>query len=144
MRRPTEACAVRASVPVASNTDKRLGVGNFELNFEDGTLRYRSGIYTGDDPLSVAVVRHLFYITNTTMDDYFPAILAVLYGNTQPQLAVSRAEEAIELRRVARNANPLATGEPLVDDAVVTEPEVINEELAALLATCRPGGYPRV
>ena|SRR5579859_2519236 len=109
-----------------------LGAGNFEMNFEDGTIRYKSGIYMGDEPLTVALVRDLFYIANTTMDDYLPAIMAVMYGDTLPQLAVARAEEAIEARRLSRSAAALASDETLVGDA-------INPELAALLATLSSG-----
>jgi hypothetical protein len=68
------------------------------------------------------------------MDDYFPAIMAVVYGDTLPQLAVARVEEAIELRRTRVNADP-ADGGTSTAEAATAVLEPMNLELAALLAT---------
>jgi hypothetical protein len=116
-----------------------LGVGNFEMSFEDGTIRYKNGIYAGDEQVSVAMVRHLFYMAVSTMDDHFPAIMAAIYGDTPPQLVVARVEEAIELRRVARARDSMSTVDPLIEDAVATQPQLVSDELESLLATLSAG-----
>jgi hypothetical protein len=141
---PVKAPAERwpAVAELIGRANSGLGVGNFEMSFEDGALRFKNGIYAGDEQLSVAMVRHSFYLTNTTMDDYLPAILAVLYGETLPQLAIARVEEGIELRHASLNADPSTTLEALDDESDTTAPpaaEPINAELETLLATLSSG-----
>jgi hypothetical protein len=125
----------RAAVSKAiSRANYGLGAGNFEMSFEDGTIRYRNGIYAGDEQLSVELARHAFYIANSTMDDYFAAFMAVIYGDAPPQLAVVRAEEAIHLRGLV-SSDQTAAEETPPGGAATSAPEPINQELAALLAS---------
>ena len=139
-------CPIKAPVDrlaavseVISRANAGLGVGNFELNFDDGTVRYKSGIYAGDEQLSVTMVGHSFFITNSTLDDYLPAIMGVMYGDIMPQLAVARVEEAIQLRRTALNFEPSPIAEAHVDDGPETDTGLMNEELETLLATLSSG-----
>ena len=116
-----------------------LGCGNFEMSFEDGAIRYKNGIYARDERVSATMIGHLFHITNSTMDDYLPAIMAVLYGDMSPELAVGRVEEALELRRLAVSLDTSTAVETPVDDEVAPGPDLINEELETLLATLSSG-----
>lgn len=67
-------------------------IGNFELNFQDGEVRYKTSIDVEGDRLTPALVKHLIYTSVTTMDDYLPGILSVIYGNISPEEAFHRTQ----------------------------------------------------
>ncbi|MDJ1171771.1 YbjN domain-containing protein [Roseofilum sp. BLCC_M154] len=66
-------------------------LGNFELDFTDGELRYKTSIDVEGDRLTVALVRSLVYANVTIMDRYLPAIVAVLEGSSISE-AIARVE----------------------------------------------------
>lgn len=57
-------------------------LGNFELDFMDGELRYKTSIDVEGDRLTLALVRSLVYANVTIMDRYLPGIVAVLEGGS--------------------------------------------------------------
>ena len=67
-------------------------VGNFEMNFQDGELRYKTSLDAEDAALNPALIKHLIYTSVTTMDDYLPGILSVIYGNISPEEAFQRTQ----------------------------------------------------
>ncbi|MBP0027348.1 MAG: YbjN domain-containing protein [Roseofilum sp. Guam] len=66
-------------------------LGNFELDFTDGEIRYKTSIDVENDRLSLALVRSLVYANVTIVDRYLPGIVAVLEGSP-----VSDAIERVE------------------------------------------------
>ncbi len=73
-----------------------LIIGNFELDFKDGELRYKA-TYFYDDTFpnsSVLFLKNLF-VTMHMMDRYLPGIMAVVYANVLPQVAVAQIENNI-------------------------------------------------
>jgi len=74
-----------------------LIIGNFELDFEDGELKYKtSNFYDDTFPASEEVfIRNLF--TNfQMMERYFPGIMAVIYANITPQTAINQIENVTD------------------------------------------------
>jgi len=69
-----------------------LFIGNFELDFDDGEIRYKTSIDVKDDRLSPALVKPLVYANVLMMDYYLPGIMSVIYGNVAPAEAVAKAE----------------------------------------------------
>ena len=69
-----------------------LKIGNFEMDFSDGELRYKSSIDVENDHISQSLVSNLVYANLWTMDRYLPGILEVIYGNVNPIKAVERIE----------------------------------------------------
>ena len=69
-----------------------LKIGNFEMDFSDGELRYKSSIDVENDHISQSLVSNLVYANLWTMDRYLPGILEVIYGNVNPVKAVERIE----------------------------------------------------
>lgn len=67
-------------------------LGNFELDFNNGEIRYKTSIDVTDDRLSFALIQQLVHTNVTVMDKYLPGIQAVLSGEA---LAVE-AIQAIE------------------------------------------------
>ncbi|MEL7034178.1 MAG: YbjN domain-containing protein [Cyanobacteria bacterium J06592_8] len=67
-------------------------VGNFEMNFYDGEIRYKTSIDVEGDRLSPTLVKHLVYANVTTMDKYLPGIMSIIFGNMSAEEAISRIE----------------------------------------------------
>ncbi|MBD2504560.1 type III secretion system chaperone family protein [Anabaena azotica] len=91
--------------PVNAPQDKRLAVaefitrancgmmiGNFELDFNDGEISYKTSIDVEGDRLSNALIQRLVYANVTMMDEYLPGILSVIYGNVSPEDAIAQIE----------------------------------------------------
>jgi len=69
-----------------------LFIGNFELDFSDGEIRYKTSIDVEGSQLSPALVKPLVYANVLMMDRYLPGIMSVIYGSTPPAEAVAKAE----------------------------------------------------
>lgn len=87
--------------PVAVPEDKRLAaaeliarvnygliVGNFELDFNDGEIRYKTSIDVEGESLSPNLIQPLVYANVMMMDEYLPAIEAVIEGRLSPEDAI--------------------------------------------------------
>jgi hypothetical protein len=63
-----------------------LATGNFELDFEDGEIRYKTVVHVDGD-LSPAAVKHAVRANGIAMETYLPGIGAVITGTgAQPAL----------------------------------------------------------
>jgi hypothetical protein len=67
-----------------------LIVGNFELDFQDGGIRFKTSICTIGDRLSPALVRNLVGFNVCTVDKFLPGVMGVLYGQLSPEQAHER------------------------------------------------------
>jgi len=65
-----------------------LSIGNFELDLDDGEVRFRSGIDVEGGELTVAMVRSLAASCVVNVDLYAPAIAAVGTGAMSPAEAL--------------------------------------------------------
>ena len=63
--------------------------GQFELDFDDGELRYRLEIPTDEQGVSVPVMRHAFFAPLSYMHSFFPAIMAVTFGGMTAKQALA-------------------------------------------------------
>lgn len=68
-------------------------VGNFELDFEDGEISYKTSIDVEGDRLSFALIKRVVYANVTMMDEYLPGIMSVIYSNVSPADAIAQIEE---------------------------------------------------
>lgn len=75
-----------------SRVNSILQVGNFEMDFDTGDVRFRTSVETPEDELSLAMVRSLAYINVHTIDHYFPGVMAVVHGGLSPEAALARVE----------------------------------------------------
>jgi hypothetical protein len=69
-----------------------MTIGNFELDYTDGEIRYKTSIDVTGDRLTAALIQRLVYINVTMMDEYLPGIQAVLAGQT-PEAALQPIEQ---------------------------------------------------
>jgi hypothetical protein len=59
-------------------------IGNFELNFADEEIRYKTSIDVEGDRLTSALIKRLVYANVTMMDEYLPGIKSVIEGDVSP------------------------------------------------------------
>jgi hypothetical protein len=67
-------------------------IGNFELDFTDGEISYKTSIDVEGDRLSFALIQRLVYANVTMMDEYLPGIMSVIYSNVSPEDAIAKIE----------------------------------------------------
>ena len=70
-----------------------MRVGNFELDYEDGEVRFKTSIDVENVELTHALVSNHVYANVWTMDRYLPALFAVIYGSASPLDAANQIEE---------------------------------------------------
>ncbi|MEN9935191.1 MAG: hypothetical protein RLZZ387_1770 [Chloroflexota bacterium] len=69
-----------------------LRIGNFELSFEDGEVRYKSSIDFEDETLTNSLIRNVIYPAVRIMDEYLPGLLRVAFGGLSADDAISEIE----------------------------------------------------
>ncbi len=69
-----------------------LRIGNFELDYHDGEVRYKTSLDFEDEKLTPALIRNAIYPAVTTMDRYFPGLMKVVYGGRTPYEAIEEIE----------------------------------------------------
>jgi hypothetical protein len=69
-----------------------LRVGKFELDYDDGEVRFQAAQILMEDSLEENVIDRLLGTTMSMLDMYLPAILSVIYGNELPQDAIRCVE----------------------------------------------------
>jgi len=67
-------------------------IGNFELDFADGEIRYKTSIDVQGDFLSFELIKQLVYANVTMMDEYLPGIICVIDGDVSPEDAIAQVE----------------------------------------------------
>jgi hypothetical protein len=65
-----------------------LRIGNFELDFSDGEIRYKSSLDFEDAALTPVLIRNAIYPAVQTMDRYLPGLMSVIYGGRLPAEAI--------------------------------------------------------
>ncbi len=69
-----------------------LHVGNFELDFSDGEVRFKSSIDFEDETLTFTWIRNTVYPAVQLMNRYFPGLMMVIYGEKTPAEAIQIIE----------------------------------------------------
>lgn len=67
-------------------------IGNFELDYSDGQVRYKTSIDVEDDRLTTALVKNMVYMNVIIMDRYFPGIMKVIYADASPAKEIAKIE----------------------------------------------------
>lgn len=75
-----------------------LPLGNFEMDFDTGDVRFKTSIEAPEGELTVGMVRALAYTNVRAVDHYFPGLMAVVHSGLSPEAALARVEaQAVEL-----------------------------------------------
>ena len=67
-------------------------IGNFELDYSDGEIRYKTSLDVEESEITEPLVRHMVYANVLTMDKYFPGLMRVLYAGIDPVSAIDEVE----------------------------------------------------
>ena len=67
-------------------------IGNFELDFNDGEVRYKTSLDVEGTYLSPPLIRQAVYANVLMMDRYLPGLLALVYNDITPADAVAQVE----------------------------------------------------
>jgi len=71
-----------------------LLLGNFEMDFADGEIRYKTSIDVQGSQLDTSLIRQVVHTNVLTMDQYLPGILQVLNEHVSPMQAIAQLEKS--------------------------------------------------
>lgn len=94
-----------------------LPLGNFEMDYRDGEVRFKTSIDVEGGELTSTMIENLLKSNLTTMDQYLPGLMQVLYGNVAPAAAV----EAIESNPLKEILDQLELLKLLLEENVKSE-----------------------
>ncbi|APZ93242.1 YbjN domain-containing protein [Fuerstiella marisgermanici] len=84
----------RPDIAIAvSRANYGLKVGKFELDMNDGELRYQAALLFDGDLPADKVMDRVVYVGLSMMDRYMPAFMSVIYGNEPARDAVALVEQ---------------------------------------------------
>ncbi len=69
-----------------------LRIGNFELDYSDGEVRYKSSLDFEGEPLAPNLIRNAIYPAVQTLDSYLPGLMKVAFGGRTPFEAIDEIE----------------------------------------------------
>jgi hypothetical protein len=78
-------------------------IGNFELDFHDGELRYKTSNYVTRNKLSFELIKILVYTNVKITDEYLPGIMSIINDNVSPELAIYQIEQNQEINNSLNN-----------------------------------------
>ncbi len=81
-----------AVVEYVTRANYGLLLGNFEFDYTDGEVRFKTSIDVESAELTPALVHNLAYANVYMMDRYLPGIMMVVYGKAQPADAIREVE----------------------------------------------------
>jgi hypothetical protein len=68
-------------------------IGNFEMDFNDGEVRYKTSIDVEGETLTPPLIKQMVYSNVIIMDRYLPGIMRVIYGDGAPDEEIQKIEE---------------------------------------------------
>jgi hypothetical protein len=73
-----------AVVEFITRANYGMNIGNFEFNYDDGEVRYKTSVDVEGSDLAPALVKQLVYANVTTMDLYLPGFMELIYADAKP------------------------------------------------------------
>jgi len=70
-----------------------LRIGNFEMDMDDGELRYKVSVDVEGGELTSKMVSNMKSYALAIMDRYYPGLMALLYGGATPADAIKLVED---------------------------------------------------
>jgi hypothetical protein len=86
-----EGCRTAAAETIA-RANYGLRMGKFELDLDDGEVRFQVSQILVDEAVGQAVINRMIGATVNMLDTYLPALLSVIYANELPKEAIARVE----------------------------------------------------
>ena len=70
-----------------------IRIGNFEMDYENGEVRFRTSLDFEDQVLNYALISNHVYPNVWMMDRYLPGLFAVVYSEKNPEEIIKTIEE---------------------------------------------------
>lgn len=87
---PPERFADMAEFITRANYGMRIG--NFEMDYRDGELRYKTSLDIEGGELTSKLIENLLGANLSTMDRYFHGLMRVIYGDSTPAQLIESIE----------------------------------------------------
>lgn len=71
-----------------SRINCQLWLGNFELDFADGEVRFRASVDVEDGLLSETMVENMLRFTMNAMERFHDPLMRIAFGDGDPELAI--------------------------------------------------------
>lgn len=81
-----------AAVEFITRANYGMIIGNFELDYNDGEIRYKTSIDVEGASLTHALAKQMVYANVIIMDRYLPGIMRVIYGDAKPIDEIEKIE----------------------------------------------------
>ena len=69
-----------------------LMIGNFEMDYRDGEVRYKTSLDVENAEINLALIGNLVNVNLLMMDRYLPGVLKCIYGNESAEAAIQSIE----------------------------------------------------
>lgn len=89
---------LHAAAEFVARANFGLQVGNLELDFRDGEVRYKSTLVVEGATVGRATLLRFMLPALFSMDEYYPGILRVALGSLSPAAAIAEIESATDGR----------------------------------------------
>ena len=89
---PASSNSLATTAEFITHANYGLILGNFELDYTDGEIRYKTSINVEGSTLDSAQLQNLVYTNVMMMDQYLPGLLAVLEKGVSPEQAIHLVE----------------------------------------------------
>ena len=70
-----------------------LRCGNWEMDYNDGEIRYKVYVDVENIELPASIVKHSIYCAASMFERYGDGIIGVIYGGESPKVAVKKSED---------------------------------------------------
>jgi hypothetical protein len=80
-----------------TRANRGMRIGNFELDYEDGEIRYKTSLDIEGGELTNKMIDNLLRANLSTMNRYFPGMMELIYSDKAPKDLVQRIEGAEDL-----------------------------------------------
>lgn len=87
---PPERCAAVAEFITRANYG--MWIGNFELDYTDGEVRYKNSVHFEGTTLAEPLIRNTIYDAVQAMEEYLPGLKDVVEGRAFPAEAIASIE----------------------------------------------------
>lgn len=67
-------------------------IGNFEMDFSTGEIRYKTSIDVSDSNLTFTQIKQLVYTNVMMMDEYLPGIVSAINNDVEAKDAIAQIE----------------------------------------------------
>lgn len=91
-------------------------IGNFEMDYKDGEIRYKTSIDVEGAELTPPLVKQMVYANVIIMDRYLPGIMRVIYGDASPETEIAKIEAGEDFPFSREELNSLLADDDFDED----------------------------